>query len=97
MRIEAVEHAVDRAADQLLVADLVDIFGLHPLEHGHELVDLPDRAGIDLGEAGGGGGDEGDRADEAEGAEEIVGHDCPDVGVRRGFYRLNRGAKSNVR
>ena len=53
-----------------LVVDLVDIFGLHPLEHGHELVDLADRADVDLGERGGGGGDEGDRADEAERAEE---------------------------
>ena len=39
VRIEAVEHSVDGAADQALVVDLVDIFGAHALQHADELVD----------------------------------------------------------
>ncbi len=95
VRIEAVEHAVDGAADQGRVVDLVDIFGLHPLEHAHELVDLTIGADVDLGQGGGRGGDEGDRADEAERAEEVVGHDVPAVVAFAGFYSHFRPAKSN--
>ena len=72
MRIEAGEHAVDRAADQGLVVDLLDIFGADPLEHAHELVELAIGVDVDRGEGGGGGGNERDRADEGEGAEEIA-------------------------
>ena len=74
VRIEAGEHAVDRAADQLLVVDLLDIFGADPLEHAHELVELAIGVDVDLGERGGGGGDQRDGADEAERADEIAGH-----------------------
>ncbi len=33
MRVEAGQHAVDGILDQVLVADRVDVFGTHPLEH----------------------------------------------------------------
>src|SRR3546814_7976813 len=40
MRIEAGQHAVDRALDQRLVVDLVDIFRTHLFEHVHQLIEL---------------------------------------------------------
>ena len=43
MRVERGQHAVDRRLDQLLVADLLDIFGAHPLEHVAEQLELPER------------------------------------------------------
>ena len=39
MRVEAGEHAVDRALDQLLVVDLVDVVGADALEDVHEGVE----------------------------------------------------------
>lgn len=46
VRIEAREHAVDRPAHQVFVADFLDIFGAHALEHVHELVEFA--IGIDI-------------------------------------------------
>ena len=40
VRIERGQHAVDRAFDQRVVGDVVDIFGAHPLEHVAEQVEL---------------------------------------------------------
>ena len=40
MRIEAGEHAVDRAVDQLLVIDLVDIIAADAFEHVHQRVEF---------------------------------------------------------
>jgi hypothetical protein len=52
MRIEPLQHAVDRGLDQLSVFRLLDVVGAHPLEHVAEQVELPigvgrsgDRAG----------------------------------------------------
>jgi hypothetical protein len=40
MRIERGQHAVDRAFDQRVVADVVDIVAAHLLEHVAEQVEL---------------------------------------------------------
>jgi hypothetical protein len=40
MRVERGEHAVDRALDQGLIVDLVDIVRLDPLVDAHELLEL---------------------------------------------------------
>ncbi len=40
MRIERGQHAVDRALDQRLVGDVVDIIRAHPFEHIAEQVEL---------------------------------------------------------
>ena len=96
MRIEAVEHAVDRAADQGRVVDLVDIFRLHPLQHGHERVDLAIGIDIDLGERGAGGRNERDGADEAERTKEVVGHKGPAQNEFSGLYSHFRIPKSNT-
>ena len=88
MRIEAAEHAVDGAADQLLLVDLVDIFGLDAIEDADELVEVAIGIDLDLSKRGGGGGEDGDGADEGERAEEVAGHDVPDM-VR--FRRLVQG------
>ena len=41
MRIEPVEHAVDRLLDQLAVVRLLDVVGAHALEHVAEQIELP--------------------------------------------------------
>src|SRR5215213_3513786 len=41
MRIEPVEHAVDRLLDQLGIVRLLDVVGSHALEHVTEQIELP--------------------------------------------------------
>ena len=41
VRIEPVEHAVDRVLDELAVVRLLDVVGAHPLEHVAEQIELP--------------------------------------------------------
>ena len=52
VRIEAREHAVDRALHQRAVVDLVDIIGAHPLEHAHELIEFLIGADVDRADRG---------------------------------------------
>src|SRR6185295_7098126 len=40
MRVEPVEHAVDRLLDQLGVVGLLDVVGAHALEHVSEKIEL---------------------------------------------------------
>ena len=49
MRIERGQHAVDRRLDELLVGDLLDIIGAHPLEHLAEQIELAVGVGIGRG------------------------------------------------
>ena len=51
MRVERGQHAVDRALDQRMVVDLVDIVGAHPLEHADERLQLLVGVGVGGGEA----------------------------------------------
>jgi GrpB-like predicted nucleotidyltransferase (UPF0157 family) len=76
--IEAGEHAVDRALDQLFVIDLLDIVAANLLEHVHELVERLVAAGFPIGERGGRGGDERERAKGNGAPEEIGSHCCPE-------------------
>src|SRR3546814_18130735 len=62
MRIEAGQHAVDRALDQRLVVDLVDIFRTHLFEHFHQLIELLIGVGLARRLGGGSSGDQRDRA-----------------------------------
>ena len=84
MGVEAGQHAVDRALDEALVVDLVDIFGLHPLEHGHELVEL--LVGIDIG----GGAHRAGRRDQGHGGGEdgAVDQGLAHAGTRQGVKGL---------
>ena len=79
MRIEPVEHAVDRLLDQLGVVRLLDVVGAHALEHVAEQIELPVgvggrrlRAGAEEREARLGGGERdrhaGCRAEEDQGS-----------------------------
>ena len=67
MRVERGQHAVDRALDQGLVVDLVDIIGLDPLVDAHELLEL-----LVIGRVGGGEG-AGRRRHQRERAEQREG------------------------
>ena len=83
MGIEAREHAVDRALDQPLVVDLVDIFAAHPLEHVHELLELAIGRGAvlapaDLGDRRG-GRDQSDGAQKSELAGDLYRHGYPGI------------------
>jgi hypothetical protein len=40
MRVERIQHAVDRRLDELLIAHLLDILRADPLEHVAEQVEL---------------------------------------------------------
>src|SRR3546814_10213602 len=62
MRIEAGQNAVDRALDQRLVVDLVDIFRTHLFEHVHQLIELLIGVGLARRLGGGSSGDQRDRA-----------------------------------
>ena len=53
MRVERREHAVDRALDQGVVVDLVDILRLHPLIDAHERLELLVIGGVRGGERAG--------------------------------------------
>ncbi len=63
MRIERAEHAVDRAVDQHIVADRLDIARLDPLIDRHELGELRTGTSVHLRQPGGGGGEKRERAD----------------------------------
>jgi hypothetical protein len=82
MRVEAGQHAVDRTAISRVV-DLVDIFGFHPFEHAHELVDFAIGTDVDLCERGAGRGNDGDGADEAERTQKIIGYGSSRIEFRR--------------
>src|SRR3546814_10261487 len=85
MRVQAGQHAVDGALDQLFVVDLLDIVAADLLEHVHELVERLVAACLPIGERRGGGRDERERA-KGDGAPEEIGfHACPD----RKSTRLN--------
>ncbi len=78
MRVEAGEHAVDRALDQLFVIDLFDIVAADFLEDVHELVERLVAARFPVRERGRGGGDERERAKGNGAPEEIGFHCCPE-------------------
>ena len=86
MRVERGEHAVDRALDQRMVVDLVDIIGADPLEHAHERFELLVGVDVGRGERAGGHRDQRQRADQREGRKQLAtsvigsildGHDGP--------------------
>nr|WP_243657372.1 hypothetical protein [Parafrankia sp. BMG5.11] len=70
MRVEAGQHAVDRAANQLVVIDRLDIARLDPLVDCEQLGKLRPGTAIDLGEASGGRRQQRDGADQSGGADE---------------------------
>ena len=72
MRVECREHAVDRALDQGVVVDLVDIIGLHPLIDAHELLELLVIGRVRRSEGTGGHGHQGERSDQRDRREEFA-------------------------
>ena len=70
MRVERGEHAVDRALDQRVVVDRVDVVRLHPLVDAHELLELLVIGRVRGSEGAGGHGHQGERSDERERREE---------------------------
>ena len=66
VRVERGQHAVDRALDQRLVVDRIDIIGLHPLVDAHELLELLVIGRVRRSEGAGGHGNQGKRANERE-------------------------------
>ena len=71
MRVERRQHAVDRALDQRMVVDLVDIVGADPLEHAEEGLQFLLRVGLGRGEGGRRDRDHRQRADQREGWEKL--------------------------
>jgi hypothetical protein len=67
VRIQAGEHAVDRAAQELLVVDLLHILRADAVEDVHELIELAHAVRFRRGEGGGRRGNDCDGADEAKG------------------------------
>ena len=72
VRVERREHAIDRALDQGVVVDLVDIIGLHPLIDAHEFFELLVIGRVRRSEGAGGHGNQGERSDERERGEELA-------------------------
>ena len=69
MRVERGEHSVDRALDQHMIVDLVDIIGADPLEHTHEGFEFLVGIDIGCGERAGGHRDQCERTDQCKGRE----------------------------
>ena len=66
MRVERGKHSVDRALDQRLVVDRVDVVRLDPLVDAHELLELLVIGRVRGSEGAGGDGHQGERSDERE-------------------------------
>ena len=66
VRVERGEHAVDRALDQRVVVDRVDVVRLHPLVDAHELLELLVIGRVRGSEGAGGHRNQGERSDERE-------------------------------
>ena len=60
MRVERGQHTVDRAANQDIVLDRLDIASLDPLVGGEQAREFGSGAPVHLRQPGGGGGDQGD-------------------------------------
>ena len=71
VRIERGEHAVDRALDQHMVIDRIDIIGAHLVEHVHEGVEFLHRVGIGGGQRAGRQRDHGQCPDHHERLEQL--------------------------
>ena len=73
MRVERGQHAVDRALDQGMIVDLVDIVRLDPLVDAHERLELLVIGDVRGGERAGGHRDQRERADQGERRKQFSG------------------------
>ena len=73
MRVERGKHAVDRALDQGVVVDLVDVVRLDPLIDAHELLELLVIGRVRGSEGAGGDGNQSERSDERERRKQLGG------------------------
>ena len=91
VRVERGEHAVDRAANQRLVVDRLDIARLDPLVGGEELGEFGRDRAVDLGIAGGRGRQQRDGGQQRGGAQ-VRGelHRRISSCIRQAFYRAPR-------
>src|SRR3546814_2007799 len=96
MRIEAGQNAVDRALDQRLVVDLVDIFRTHLFEHVHQLIELLIGVGLARRLGGGSSGDQRDRAGRKKKTQRSEEHTSELQPLMRTSFALFRLKKTNT-
>jgi hypothetical protein len=74
MRVERGQHPVDRALDQSVIVDLIDIIGLHSLVDAHELLKLVVIGDVGRRERAGRHRDESERRNERKRWKQLVNH-----------------------